>query len=92
MRNEDVTKSRHDENGNPLDVRMLDLAVTRWMCPATDLVYFFFVSTTPQFRRDNEEAILRKYHEALEDTLEKLDILPEVYTLRQGKQDLKHLE
>ena len=54
------------------DAALVDLATTFWACPATDLAYFFFLSTTPQFREENLDGLLEYYHTKLTDTLRKL--------------------
>ena len=61
---------------------MIDLALTRWASPATDLAYFFFISTTAQLRKTHMEEFLGHYHDSLMRFLAKLGEDPTVYSYR----------
>lgn len=52
-----------EETGKPEKVTLVDLQLYREGCPTTDLIYFFFTSTTSETRRNHEEALIRLYHD-----------------------------
>ena len=61
---------------------MVDLAITRWSSPVTDISYFLSLSTTPQLRRTHLDKFLEHYHNALISNFHKLGEDPTVYTFR----------
>lgn len=61
---------------------LVDLAISRWNNPATDLSYFLFMSTTPQLRRTHIDEFLGHYHDCFTRCLYKLGEDPTIYSYR----------
>lgn len=53
---------RHDEAGQPTDVRLVDLQLTRRARPALELGYFFGTCTSPEFQAEHLDDLLEFYH------------------------------
>lgn len=66
----------------PSKCLLLDLAVTRWASPATDLAYFLFLSTPPNLRLTHQEEFLGHYHDTFVSTMHKLGFDPSIYSYR----------
>ncbi|XP_052863950.1 uncharacterized protein LOC128270579 [Anopheles cruzii] len=62
----------HDQNNVATSVILTDWQSSRYASPVLDLCYFFFISTSEQFRREHMDECLRCYHSALAGLLEKL--------------------
>ncbi|TRY72439.1 hypothetical protein TCAL_08149 [Tigriopus californicus] len=75
------------DNGQPVEMCLVDVAVLRWASPCTDLAYFLFSSTTPQFREVHLDAMLSFYQSKLAQFLAQLGDDPNVYPLSQLKVD-----
>eukprot|EP00095_Tigriopus_kingsejongensis_P009652 maker-scaffold440_size170678-snap-gene-0.27 protein:Tk09652 transcript:maker-scaffold440_size170678-snap-gene-0.27-mRNA-1 annotation:"juvenile hormone-inducible" len=75
------------EGDKPVQICLLDLAVTRWSSPTTDLAYFFHLSTTPELREAHLEKLLEFYHQHLTQYLEELGEDPSIIPLTQLKAD-----
>ncbi|XP_064077472.1 uncharacterized protein LOC135195038 [Macrobrachium nipponense] len=56
---------RYDEEGNPVEVMLVDLQVSRVSSFATDLNYFLMTSLTGEVRQENEHLFLKAYTEKL---------------------------
>lgn len=71
----------HDESGKPDGLKFLDYQFVRYLPPTTDIMFFLYTSTRRQFREENEENLLRLYHNQLMQTLTthglSRDLLPE---------------
>ena len=67
----------------PKQVSLVDVALFCWKSPVIDLSYFFFMSLHPDMRAEHEQDLLEYYHSRLENYLEKFNIDPAVFTLRQ---------
>jgi hypothetical protein len=50
----------------PSPVAVVDWQSVSWGCGATDISYFLGGALTPEVRRANEAALLRRYHEAMQ--------------------------
>ncbi|KAF4518071.1 hypothetical protein B566_EDAN009614 [Ephemera danica] len=55
---------RHDEQGNPMEVKLVDLQMFRYAPPTRDLLYFLYSSTSHEFRQQYEHEVLKTYVEA----------------------------
>lgn len=73
--------SRYDD-GKAVEVCLVDVAVLRWASPCTDLAYFFFSSTTPEFREVHLDTMLSFYQSKLASFLCQLGDDPTLYPLR----------
>lgn len=65
---------RYDESGKPSAVCFLDLQIVRYNPPAHDVIYFLYIATTRDFRRQHWEALTSLYYEELSRQLEKRGI------------------
>ncbi len=74
---------RKEPSSGAVSAALFDLSMAKWATPANDLAYFFFLSTSPDFRTDNLDDLLRFYHDRFTEALGKLGCRdPEEYTLR----------
>lgn len=54
------------ENSNrPIALRMIDFQEARYASPAIDLFFFFYMSTTAEFREQHWDDLLRFYHDGV---------------------------
>lgn len=60
---------RYDEQGNPIEIQLIDWQFTRFASPVTDLVLYLFCSTTKELRDQHYNDFLKIYHESLSDLL-----------------------
>ena len=54
-----------EESGKPVEVRFVDLQLAMRGRPTFDLAVLFATSATPKMRRENQECLLRLYHDCL---------------------------
>lgn len=57
------------EGSRPVDVIMVDWQHCLYSHPVTDVVYFFYTSTTADFRKENLPFLLRTYHTTFLSTI-----------------------
>ncbi|KAF4518076.1 hypothetical protein B566_EDAN009620 [Ephemera danica] len=55
---------KHDKEGKPVDVKLLDMQIIRYSPPSRDLLYFLYTSTSRKFRLNHEKEILQTYVDA----------------------------
>jgi len=67
---------KYDENKVISDAKFIDFQMTRRGNIFEDLVYFFYCSTTPEFRKDHLAQCLMVYYEAFVSHLEKIGCPP----------------
>ncbi|XP_062537181.1 uncharacterized protein LOC134205682 isoform X2 [Armigeres subalbatus] len=65
------------ENGNPVDIRLLDWQISRYASPVLDLMYFIFTASTKAFRDKHYKTLLDIYHQSLSSFLIRLGSDPE---------------
>ena len=70
---------RYDSNQQATDVCLVDMDLTRWANPNTDLVQLFALSTHPELRQKHQEELLKLYHDNLTKTLAIFQQDPEIY-------------
>ena len=68
-----------EEGGGLISIKCLDLQYVRRARPTVDLVYLFGTSTSPEFREEKLEEMLRFYHESLVKHLERLGYPRDTY-------------
>ena len=56
---------QEDEDGKPLDVKLIDYQVLRLLHPTMDLGYYIYISTDLPFREAHENTILEEYFNVL---------------------------
>ncbi|XP_068235963.1 uncharacterized kinase-like protein D1044.1 [Palaemon carinicauda] len=56
---------RYDEDGNPVEVMLIDLQLSRVASLATDLNYFMMTSLIGEVRKTNEQLFLKAYSQKL---------------------------
>lgn len=54
-----------DENGKPIEVRLLDWQMARCSSPVLDIVYCIFCCTTKEVRDEHYDEFLETYHRSL---------------------------
>ncbi|XP_066905607.1 uncharacterized protein [Halyomorpha halys] len=68
----------------PIAMRFLDFQLLHYGSPCIDLTYMIYLATIPSVRRENFDLILRTYHNALLNTLDK-------YHFQGKKPDMKEI-
>ncbi|XP_014278708.1 uncharacterized protein [Halyomorpha halys] len=71
----------------PIAMRFLDFQLANYGSPCTDLTYMIYLAAEPSVRRDHYDLILRTYHNALENTLDKYHFegkKPDLEEIRDG--------
>lgn len=72
------------------DVRFLDWQITRYLSPATDLLYNIFTSTDKALRDTEYENMIKLYYESLSKMVKLLGSNPdELFTFENLKEELK---
>ncbi len=71
------------------DILMLDLQLVRRGNPCVDLSYFLGSSTSPEFRKDNLDRLLKQYHKSLVGYLVDLGYGEDVYKLEDFMKDFR---
>ncbi|XP_045777984.1 uncharacterized protein LOC123875925 isoform X2 [Maniola jurtina] len=79
---------RRDDN---LQAIAVDYQTVHAGCPAGDLVYFIFMGSDEEFRRQHYEKLLDHYFVCLEQALERLAVELSVYTREKFDSDMKEL-
>ncbi|XP_031627329.1 uncharacterized protein LOC116343426 [Contarinia nasturtii] len=79
---------KYDNNGKPIDIRLIDWQIARHVSPIIDIVYFIFFCTTKELRDAHYDDFLKTYHETLSKHITKLGSDPE--TLFPYKLMLEH--
>ncbi|XP_023936551.2 uncharacterized protein LOC112044813 [Bicyclus anynana] len=74
-----------------LQAIVVDYQTTHAGCPANDLMYFIFLGTDEEFRREHYERLLDHYHSSLEQALKRLAVDPSVYTREKLDSDMKEM-
>lgn len=59
------TMFKYDENGKPIEARLLDWQMARIGSPVLDIVYYIFCCTTKELRDTHYDEFLKIYHESL---------------------------
>lgn len=65
---------KHDKNGFPIEIRMLDFQLMRYASPATDLGYYIFGCTTKEMRNEYFQEFLDVYYKTLENFIERYEV------------------
>ncbi|KAK3893063.1 hypothetical protein Pcinc_003109 [Petrolisthes cinctipes] len=60
---------KYNDEGEPIDVRLLDLQICRFASPATDLNYLLYTSLNGNDRKQHLDSYLRSYYEAFSRVL-----------------------
>ncbi|KAK4309907.1 hypothetical protein Pmani_018488 [Petrolisthes manimaculis] len=60
---------KYNDEGDPIDVRLLDLQICRFASPATDLNYLLYTSLNGNDRKQHLDSYLRSYYEAFSRVL-----------------------
>uniref|UniRef100_U5EDP7 Putative juvenile hormone-inducible protein n=1 Tax=Corethrella appendiculata TaxID=1370023 RepID=U5EDP7_9DIPT len=64
---------KYDENGKPIDIRMIDYQEVRYATPLLDLSFYFFMNMNPNIREQFWDVLLKYYHDCMTKSL--IDIL-----------------
>lgn len=65
------TLFKFDENHNPVEMRLLDFQISRYVSPVYDLIHYIFNCTQKELRDQHYEDFLKVYHSSLSDHLER---------------------
>jgi hypothetical protein len=79
---------KSDENGNPLDVSMIDFQTPFWAGPGVDLFYFMLTSIADEIKVDHFDSLIEFYHDQLTTALKKLNYDQHIPTLAEIHTDL----
>ncbi|XP_011702312.1 PREDICTED: uncharacterized protein LOC105458579 [Wasmannia auropunctata] len=69
---------KYDKEGNPCDLRFLDLQICRYASPVLDLVYLLFCCCTQETRRKHFDQVIHEYYETLSKCIEKAGYDPNI--------------
>ncbi|XP_072152074.1 uncharacterized protein [Bemisia tabaci] len=56
---------KYDSNDKPLEIMFFDFATSRYSSPVIDLSFYLFMNSSPNFKADHWNDVLRTYHTAL---------------------------
>ena len=79
---------KSDDNGNPLDVSMIDYQGPFWAGPGVDLMYFMITSVADDIKIDQFDNLIEFYHVELTKALKKLNYDAYIPTLAEVHTDL----
>ena len=65
---------KHDENGKPIEMKLVDWQITRLGHPGTDIAHFLFTSTNPQTLRNHLDELVNHYYDVLSSAMNKLGL------------------
>ncbi|XP_031627331.1 uncharacterized protein LOC116343428 [Contarinia nasturtii] len=68
---------RHDRNGKPVQMALIDWQTTRHSSPIIDIIYFLFCCTTKELRDNYYEEMLNVYHVNLSTHMRRLGSNPD---------------
>lgn len=68
---------RHDVEGRPLEARLVDFQLARYLPPAHDVASFLHLVCTRDLLQEKQEYLLRYYHCQLEEELKRRGLVPE---------------
>ena len=63
---------RYDDNGQVVEMRLVDWQISRYAHPATDIVHFLYSSTTSETREKHLGELLNHYYDTLSAALDLL--------------------
>lgn len=67
---------RYDDGGQPVAMKMFDIATARLSSPVIDIAFFLFLNTTSELRRKHWDDFLATYHEALRMEVPSVIVVP----------------
>ena len=79
---------KSDDDGNPLDVSLIDFQGPFWAGPGVDLFYFILTSVADDLKIDQFDNIVKFYHDELTKALKKLNYDAYIPTLAEVHTDL----
>jgi thiamine kinase-like enzyme len=79
---------KSDEQGNPLDVSLIDFQGPFWGSPANDILYFLISSVADDIKIDHFDDFIEFYHDQLTTALKKLNYDQHIPTLPELHVDL----
>lgn len=65
---------KYNEDGKPVDIRLVDLQLSHVSSPANDLLYFIYTSLSDDVFENYETLLLHEYHRTLIQTLDLFSI------------------
>ena len=72
---------KSDDEGNPLDVSMIDYQGPFWASPANDILYFLISSVADDIKVEYFDEFIEHYHSQLTDALKQLKYDQHIPTL-----------
>lgn len=79
---------RSDEDGNPLEVRLIDFQIPCWGTPSCDLFYLLILSVKDDVKINDFDEIVAFYHSEMAGALNKLNYDQQIPTLSELHSDL----
>lgn len=80
---------RLDDEGNPLEVSLIDYQIPYWGSPTGDLFYFLLSSVADNIKVDHFDEFVKFYHSELVDDLRRLNYDQQVPTLTELYDDMQ---
>ncbi|XP_037030222.1 uncharacterized protein LOC119070043 [Bradysia coprophila] len=79
---------RSDEDGNSVDVKLIDFQIAFWASPVLDLLYFLVSSVADDIKIDHFDDLIEFYHEQLTSALKRVKFDQHIPTLSEINVDL----
>ena len=76
-----------DNQGNPLDCRILDFQLTRYSPPGIDILYYLYATNSQKERQLIYSECLNYYYETLKDCLKHHGLSPELISRSDFEED-----
>ena len=67
---------RYDDEGQVVEMKLVDWQITRLGHPVKDMIHFLFNSTSPETRKEHRAQLIDHYYDTLSSCLIKLGIEP----------------
>ncbi|XP_071454157.1 uncharacterized protein [Hetaerina americana] len=79
------------EDGVPVEVKMIDLQIVRYCHPSIDILYFFSMCTSKEFRERNIDGLIHEYYKSLTKELNVLGYGAPPISLERLNQDMREI-
>lgn len=79
---------RSDEEGNTVDVKLIDFQIAFWASPVVDLMYFLVSSVADDIKIDEFDNLVEFYHEQLTSALKQVKFDEHIPTLSELNVDM----
>ncbi|XP_014281504.1 uncharacterized protein [Halyomorpha halys] len=82
---------KHDWEGRPIQLRLIDFQGPHYNTPCVDVIYFIYTSIKPHLRRQNYKSLVELYYESLITSLDRFGYKGSKPSLKEIEDTLKRL-